>query len=233
MLAIISGASKGIGRAMAFAFAKEGFDLALGARTFSDLEVLKHQLASSYPKIKIFIKQVDFSVKQEVSLFAREVKTQWEGVSVIINNVGTYTTGTVSNEKEGILETIINTNLYSAYYLTRPFLEGMKKAQSGHIFNICSVVKTDPRAEAASYSISKIALLGFNKVLFEEMRQYNVKVMAVLPGSVNTSSWDGMDAPKEEFIQPEDVVAAVLCAYKMSKYSVVEEIIIKPVNKKI
>lgn len=231
MLAVISGATKGIGKAVTMAFAELGFDLALGARGMRELETLKGELNKSFPGTKVMVKQTDFSNKIEVKEFTDAVKEEFRNVDVIVNNIGMYCEGTVSNENEGLLEKNIETNLYSAYYLTRPFLESMKHRKHGHIFNICSVVSKTPRKEAASYSISKFALLGFNKVLAEEMRDYEVKVTAVLPGSVNTASWDGIDAPKERFVQPKDIANAIVCAYKTSKHAFIEELVIKPINR--
>ena len=230
MLAVISGATKGIGRAVSIAFAEMGFDLALGARNQEQLEEFKHYLENTFPKIKILSRATDFSIKDEVSEFTKAIKKKFGSVDVIINNVGIYATGTISNEEEGLFEKQMQTNLYSAYYLTRPFLEEMKQKKKGHIFNICSIVSKNVRKDAASYSISKYAMLGFSKVLAEEMREYQIKVTAIIPGAVNTSSWDGIDLPKEEFIQPKDIVDVIINAYQMSKSTLVEEIIIRPFN---
>jgi 3-oxoacyl-[acyl-carrier protein] reductase len=232
MLAVISGATRGIGRALSIAFAEMGFDLAIGARNEDELTDFKNYLENTFPKIKILVKSTDFSDKNQVQEFTKAIKKKFGSVEVIVNNVGQYRSGTISEEEDGILESQIQTNLYSAYYLTRAFLEEMKSKKCGHIFNICSITSKEVRKEAASYSISKFALLGFNRVLAEEMRDYQVKVTAIMPGSVNTSSWDGIDAPKDEFVQVKDVVDAVLNSYQLSKSCLVEEIIIKPINNK-
>ncbi len=231
MLAVISGATKGIGRAVAIGFAEMGFDLALGARNEENLENFKSYLEKTFPTIKILIKSLDFSRKEEILDFTRAIKKKFGSVDVIINNVGTFAPGTISKEEEGQFENQMQTNLYSAYYLTRPFLEEMKNKKKGHIFNICSVVSKEVRKEAASYSISKYALLGFSKVLAEEMRDYDVKVTAIIPGAVNTPTWDGIDVPTEEFIQTSDIVDVIINAYQMSKNTYIEEISLKPLNK--
>ena len=233
MIAVISGATKGMGKAIAWAFAKEGFDLALGARTFSELENFKNELNKSFPKIKIFISATDFSVKSEVIEFSEKIKKSFKTIDVLVNNVGTYSEGTATIEKEDVIEKILELNFYSAYHLTRVFAVEMKQKQSGHIFNICSVVSKFPRTNAASYSVSKAALYAFNKVLCEEMRNYNVKVTAILPGSVNTASWDGTATEiTEKLIQPNDVAACIINAYRMSKNCLVEEIFINPLDPK-
>jgi 3-oxoacyl-[acyl-carrier protein] reductase len=230
MVAVISGATKGIGKALAFAFAELGFDLALGARGEEGLEKIKHLLHQKHPNIKTRTFITDFSLKKSIEDFSDSVKKEFESIDVLINNVGMYSEGTVSTEPNGLLEKNMQLNLYSAYYLSRAFIQDFKLKKSGHIFNICSVLSETPRKEASAYTISKFALLGFNKVLAEEMREYHVKVTALLPGSVNTSSWDGIKAPKEQFVQPEDIASAVITAYQTSKNAFIEEITIKPLN---
>jgi NADP-dependent 3-hydroxy acid dehydrogenase YdfG len=89
-----------------------------------------------------------------------------------------------------------------------------------------------PRSTAATYTISKHALKGFNDVLREEMREYGVKVTAIYPGSINTSSWEGIVAPKELFVQPDDIVNIVKTCLHTSKNANIEEIVIKPLDKK-
>ncbi|MBA3900776.1 MAG: SDR family oxidoreductase [Bacteroidetes bacterium] len=229
MIAVISGATRGIGRAMAFALAKEGYNLAIGARNQEQLQELKSEIISIHSNIKVLAIKTDFGIIAETKAFASAVLKEGE-VGIIVNNVGVYNEGTVSSEADELFEKHIAVNLNSAWYLTRPFLKQMKERQQGHIFNICSTACITPRAEAASYSISKMALYAFHKVLCEEMREFKVKVTAILPGSVNTSSWDGIDALKERFIQPEDIANSAIAALKSSPYSLVEEIIMKPLN---
>jgi 3-oxoacyl-[acyl-carrier protein] reductase len=230
MFAVISGASRGIGRALAFALAKEGYNLALGARNMAKLKEVKEEISLQFPSLTVFIKKVDFGIPEQVQKFAKDIKQQGT-VGIIVNNVGVYTPGTVSTEEDSLLARHMNTNLYSAWFLTRPFLNEMKERGSGHIFNICSVASKTPRANAASYSISKMALYGFHQALCEEMREWGVKVTAIVPGSVNTSSWDGIPAPLESFVQPEDVANAVLNALNTSANAFIDEVVIKPLNK--
>jgi short-subunit dehydrogenase len=106
----------------------------------------------------------------------------------------------------------------------------MRQQKKGHIFNICSVAAKNARKDAPSYSISKYALKGLNDVLREEMRQYNVKVTAIYPGSVNTASWDGIDAPVDTFVQPEDVASVVINALQFSSGALAEELVVTPLD---
>ncbi len=231
MLAVISGATRGIGRALSFAFAAEGLNLAITARSESDLKTLSEELKLKYPLIEVLFYSADFSKKEEIKAFNSAILEKFQVPEVIINNVGIYTIGKVSEESDEEFEQNMAINFNSAWYFTKPFLPALKIKGKGHIFNICSVVSKEPRASAASYSISKMALYGFNKVLCEEMREYNIKVTAVLPGSVNTSSWKGINAPIETFVQAEDISSAIIAAYKTSAFALTEEIIIKPLDK--
>jgi short-subunit dehydrogenase len=104
----------------------------------------------------------------------------------------------------------------------------MKTIHKGHVFNMCSIASIKAYPNGGSYAISKFALLGFSKVLREELKEYGVRVTAVLPGATRTASWDGIDLPEDRFMRAEDVAETVFSAYSISERSVVEEIIIRP-----
>jgi len=229
MVVVISGATKGVGRALAMYFAKQGYNLALGARSLDALELLKKELISSY-KVKVFVKSCDFSHKEETVLFSNEVLKQFKVVDVLVNNVGLYKEDTVNDEVNDF-DLVMRTNLNSAYYLTKAISKNMKENGAGHIFNICSVLSHTVRPTAASYTISKHALKGFNDVLREDMREHEVKVTAIYPGAINTSSWDGIEVPKEEFIQPNDIVEIINSCLSMSAKTNIEEVFVRPINK--
>jgi 3-oxoacyl-[acyl-carrier protein] reductase len=229
MHAIVSGATKGIGKAVSLALAKAGYNLALGARNLVELEALKKEIETDY-QVKVLVKSVDFSSRFEVVNFAETVMNAWGAVTVIVNNVGGYTMGKIDEEEEGTLDKMLKINLWSAYYLTLPFLEGMRKQKTGHIFNICSIVAKQPRKEAPSYTIAKYALKGLSDVLREDMREHQVKVTTIYPGSVSTASWDGIDAPIDTFVQPSDIANAVLTALQFSSGALLEELVVTPLD---
>lgn len=229
MIAIVTGATRGVGLAVANSLASRGYNLALGARSQADLDRVAKDIREEH-HVDVFVKSVDFSIKDEVVGFCSEIDKLKDDVRIIVNNLGIYGGDELSKEEDGLLEKMLQTNLMSAYYLTRYFLDGMKVAKKGFIFNICSIVSKIPRPDVASYTISKIALDAFSKVLAQEMKQYNVKVTSIIPGSINTSSWDGMDVPRNEFVQPEDIANAIRNVLEMSKGAQVEEVVIRPVN---
>jgi short-subunit dehydrogenase len=232
MIAVISGGTRGIGRAIAIKLAEAGYHLAIGARNKAELDEFKSALNNRFPEITVQVYPTDFGKPSETKAFAEQV-LKTGNVAIVVNNVGVYIPGLISEETDEVFEQHLAVNLKSAWYLTRPFLSQMKERKQGHIFNICSTVSLHPRTEAASYSISKMALYGFHKVLCEEMREHKVKVTAILPGSVNTSSWNGIDAPKSEFIQPDDIANAVISALHAAPNTLVEEVYIRPVDRNL
>jgi short-subunit dehydrogenase len=126
------------------------------------------------------------------------------------------------------LETLMEVNLYSAYYLTRAVLPLMLPQRAGHIFNMCSIASIIAYPNGGSYTISKFALLGFSKSLREEMKPKGIKVTAILPGATWTDSWRGADFPENRLMQASDIAKAVWAAYQMSGAAVVEELVIRP-----
>jgi 3-oxoacyl-[acyl-carrier protein] reductase len=226
--AIISGATRGIGKAVAYTLAKNGYSLALISRSRNDLKSMKLFLEKQYENISVSVFVADMSNTDEVKEVAGDILQKFGTPDILVNNE----TGTVSTEKSNTLEKMMNINFFSAYYLTLPFLKNFKKNKKGNIVNICSIVCKEPRAEAASYSISKNALYAYTKVLNDEMRAYNVKVTAIIPGSVNTSSWEGVNAPKTKFVQPEDVASALMNILSNSSGAVTDEIILRPIDRK-
>lgn len=225
---IITGASKGIGRAIALKFAENGFNVAVCARKQADLDALKEELQKLSPKSKILALPCDVSKKEEVLAFAEQVKNEFGLIDVLVNNAGIFLPGTVHNEAEGTLAQLIETNLYSAYHISRAIVPGMIERNSGSIFNVSSVAGIQAYHNGGSYSISKFALLGFSKALREELKPHNIKVTSLIPGATFTDSWSGSGLPEERFMKAEDIAQAVWDVYNLSANTVVEEIILRP-----
>ena len=228
MNTIITGATKGIGRALAFKFASKGRSLGVCARNMDDLNDLKSEILMLYPETDIYISKVDVSQKDQVLRFAGEVKEHFGIIDVLINNAGVFIPGAVSHEDDGVLEQMIDTNLYSAYHLTRSILPAMYKSERAHIFNMCSIASFTAYANGGSYSISKFALLGFTKVLRAELKEKHIRVTAVMPGATWSDSWKGADFPEDRLMDAGDIAECIWSAYKLSKKTVVEELIIRP-----
>ena len=226
-LAVITGGTKGIGLAVIERFASEKFDIVTCARNPVELESLRKRLESIF-QIKAYGITADLSVRAQTKTFIDFVNALKRPVDVLVNNAGLFSPGKVTEEQDGLLESMIETNLYSAYYTTRGLVGAMKEGKSGHIFNMCSIASIKAYPNGGSYAISKFALLGFSKVLREELKEYRIRVTAVLPGATRTTSWAAVQLPDERFMKPEDVAEAIYGAYTLSPRSVVEEIIIRP-----
>lgn len=225
--ALITGATKGIGLAIAKALAKEGIHLAICSRNDKDLMQVKEALLQINPAIKVFTRVTDCSLRREVLRFAAEAEKELQSIQIIINNAGVFLPGSILEEEENNLQKQLDLNLMAGYELYRYFGKKLMAARSGHIFNICSVASKKVVVQAGSYSVTKFAQRGLNNVMREEMKAYQVKVTAILPGSTLTNSWAGTTIPTEKFILPEDVAAAVINCLKMSTGANVDELIIR------
>lgn len=228
MKVIVTGGTKGIGWAIIEEFAANGFDIAFCSRSQEDLDARAKELTQKYPDIAVYVEAVDMRQKDQVLGFATSITQQWGEVDVLINNAGVFLPGEISKEQDGQLETMIETNLYSAYHLTRALLPIMTPKKSGHIFNICSIASKIAYPNGGSYSISKFALLGFSKVLREELKEQGIRVTSILPGATWSNSWKGVDLPEERLMQASDIAKTVYAAYTLSQSAVVEDIVLRP-----
>src|SRR5580765_987150 len=138
MNAVITGATKGIGRAITEKFALEGFNVAICSRSKRDLDEFYGVLHNKFPDVQILMQVCDVSDKKQLKSFTDLIKSEWNSLEVIVNNAGLFIPGQVHKEKAGTLEKLIKTNLYSAYYLTQYLIKMMMRDKHGHIFNICS-----------------------------------------------------------------------------------------------
>jgi len=226
-LIVVTGGSKGIGKAILEKFSKEGFDVATCARKLPGLNQLKAELESKFGN-QAYIHSADMADRKQVYAFTDFVNNLNRPVDVLVNNAGYFISGRVTEEPEGTLESMIDSNVYSAYYTTRGLVKSMQERKEGHIFNICSIASIAAYPNGGSYAISKFALLGFSKVLREELKTFKIRVTAILPGATLTASWEGVDLPEERFIKVEDVADTVFAAYALSGRGVVEEVLIRP-----
>ncbi|EON75031.1 putative oxidoreductase [Lunatimonas lonarensis] len=224
---LVTGGTKGIGKAILFRFAAEGFDVYTCARKADQLEQLTKELNEVFPTIRVLARQADLSLKSDAVRFAEEVK-DLVIPDVVVNNTGIFLPGALHNEPEGNFETTLQTNLFSAYYITRAFTPDFIHRKSGHIFSIGSIAGLTAYPNGGSYAVSKWAMLGFTKCLRQELMPYGIRVTSVLPGATLTASWEGVDLPPDRFMKASDVADAVWGAYNLSPQSVVEEIVIRP-----
>ncbi|MEO6130631.1 MAG: SDR family oxidoreductase, partial [Saprospiraceae bacterium] len=210
MNAIVTGSTKGIGLAIVYALLKEGWNVAVTSRDENDLAILRKDALDSFPQQECLVHKVDFSKKEETIAYGKKIKEAWLEIDLLVNNVGIFTPGEIYKEEDGALEKMIETNLYSAYHLTRELLPGMVLRKKGTIINMCSIASFMSYPNGGSYTISKFAMLGFSKVLREEMKPYGIKVTAIMPGATWSASWGDANFPEDRLMKPEDVAEAVI-----------------------
>lgn len=227
MYAVVTGASRGIGKAIARVFAQHGYNLLLTSQNKAKLLDAVEELQTAFPGTSIDAQVLDLGVKEKAVLFAEWVGSKADTVDVLVNNAGTFLPGNVSDEAEGTLEKIMAVNVYSAYHITRALLPKMKAQKRGHIFNICSIAGLQAYPNGGSYSISKAALHSFSKNLRFELMPHGIKVTAVIPGAVYTDSWAPF-VEKERIMEVEDIAQMVFAASRLSPQAVVEDIVLRP-----
>jgi short-subunit dehydrogenase len=225
---VITGASKGIGKAIAEIFAANGHTIFITSRGELGLYKTMEELQIKFPGAAIKAKPFDLSKKEEAKAFGTWCLSH--GVpDIIINNAGAFEPGSIHNEREGLLEEQLAINLFSAYHFTRTVLPKMMEAKQGHVFNICSIAALKAYDNGGAYSISKYALHGFSKNLREELKPYNIKVTAVFPGAVLTDSWGNFDNSNHRIMEATDIATMIYAASQLSPGACVEDIVLRPV----
>jgi short-subunit dehydrogenase len=229
-LIVVTGGSKGIGRAIVSRFLRAGYAVATCARSAADLAALTTEMAADVPGATLHTQPADLSQPADCARFADFVLSINLPVEVLVNNAGAFVPGRLQDEPAdgSQLRQMLAVNLLSAYDVTLPLLPGFIARGRGHIFTICSTASITAYQNGGSYGIAKHALLGFTKNLREELKPAGVRVTAVLPGPTLTASWAGVELPTERFVQAEDVAEAVFGTYSLSPHAVVEELLIRP-----
>jgi short-subunit dehydrogenase len=228
MNAVITGASKGIGKAVAAKLAKEGYNIAICSRNAANLEQTAAAIRQQSPDVQVLAIVADMGQHADVLSFAAQVKAAFPVIDILVNNAGLFIPGSVEGQGDGLLEQLMAVNVYSAYHLTRQLLPGMKAERKGHIFNLCSTASYKAYPNGGAYSITKFALLGLSRNLREELKPHNVKVTILSPGPTLTASWEGFEAAPDRMMEPEDVANLLWAAYTLSAQAVVEEVLMRP-----
>ncbi|MDO7906419.1 3-ketoacyl-ACP reductase [Paenibacillus sp. JX-17] len=215
--AIITGAGKGIGKAIAESLAKEGVSLGLIARTLSDLEELQRTLGDTYG-VKVVSAVADISDRTQAEAAIASLELELGAIDILINNAGTAQFGTLLEMDPEQWERILNVNVMGTYYVTRAVLPSMIAQNSGSIINVSSTAGERGFATGSAYCASKFAVLGMTESLMQEVRKSNIRVTALTPSTVNTelSVNAGLKIGDEDrMMQPEDVAELALAALKL------------------
>lgn len=225
---LITGVSKGIGRALALRFAREGYGVAGCARGQEGLDRLREEILALAPKAPVLLRQADLAVEAGREDFVAAVRQAGITPDILIHNAGLFQPGGVLEAEQGQLEYLMQINLFSAYHLTRSFVPDMIRAGRGHVFTLCSVASLQAYPGGASYTITKFALLGLTRSLRAETRDTGVKVTALLPGATWSDSWAGVTHPPERLMDPDDLAELVWTASRLGPAAVVEELLVRP-----
>ena len=227
MIVIITGGSRGIGKATAIKFASAGHRVILCSRNMDSLLHAKKEIENQFSNAQVDLFAADLSQKSAVQKFAAFGLTIGTP-DILINNAGIYTPGNCMDEPDEAMENLMDINFYSAYHLTRALLPSMMNKKSGHIFNMCSIASLKAYQGGGGYSVSKFALNGFSQNLRHELKNHGIKVTAVFPGAVLTDTWGGFDNTNKRIMEASDIVEMIFASAHLSAQAVVEEIIIRP-----
>ncbi|MFE4712174.1 MULTISPECIES: 3-ketoacyl-ACP reductase [Paenibacillus] len=214
---VITGAGKGIGKALALALAKEGANLGLISRTSGDLEALKAALTEVYD-VKVSIAVADISVQEEAERAVVSLQNDLGAFDALINNAGVAQFGTFLEMDPADWRRHLEINLFGVYYVTRAALPAMIERSSGNIINISSTAGERGFATGSAYCSSKFALMGMTESLAQEVRKHNIRVTALTPSTVNTPLAENAGlkiGDEDRMMQPEDVAELTIAALKL------------------
>lgn len=223
--ALITGATRGIGKAIAEKLAQLGYNLLLVARGEEALRHLQSSLTEGNKKIEVQIFSADLSRLEEIYLL-RDWALLREP-DLLVNNVSVFRPISLLNEEDDSFIDQFHLNYYSAHILGVALARSMKTKGQGHIFNISSTASREA-VKAGTYTVTKHAIKGLTYVLREELRPFGVKVTEIIPGSTLTSSWDGTDISPDRFVRPDEIANTIALCLEMGSSTNIDEIVVKP-----
>lgn len=216
--ALITGAGKGIGKAVAIALAKEGVNVILLARTQADIDTVAKEAATF--GVKSIAITADVADINSVNTAIEKALAEFKTIDILINNAGIASFGKFLELEPAAWERIIQVNLMGPYYVTRAVLPNMIDRQTGDIINISSTAGLSGNALTSAYSASKFALLGLTDSLMQEMRKHNIRVTALTPSTVATDLAKELkltDGNPEKVMQSEDVAELIIAQLKLNR----------------
>jgi 3-oxoacyl-[acyl-carrier protein] reductase len=232
-ITVITGAGKGIGRAAAELFLKEGARVVLVSRTKLDLDNFSKKF-SKYKKNFLCI-TADVSKETSIkSIIQKTIKT-FGTIDILINNAGFGKFAELVKSKTKDFDDMYATNVRAVYLLTKGFLPYMVKKNSGTVINISSMAGKQGFATGTGYCATKHAMMGFSRALLLEVRKFNIRVIAICPGSVDTQffrkeSHTKLSSSKESILKPQDIAEACMFASTLAQNAMVSELDIRPTN---
>lgn len=216
--ALITGAGKGIGKAIALALAKEGVNVILLARTQDEIENVAAKARSL--RVKALAITADVADINSVNSAVEKALTEFKTIDILINNAGIAAFGNFLELEPADWERIIQVNLMGTYYVTRAVLPNMIERKTGDIINISSTAGLNGNALTSAYSASKFAVLGLTDSLMQEVRKHNIRVTALTPSTVATDMAKELnltDGNPDKVMQSEDIAELIIAQLKLNR----------------
>lgn len=225
-IAVVTGGTKGIGRAIAESLLKEGTSVFVCAR---DKANLKRSLEDFSALGRVEGEVCDVRSEAQVKMMLDECVRVFGGIDILVNNAGVGIFKTVEETTPDEFEWVLQTNLFGIFYACHHAVPEMKKRNGGYIINISSLAGQNAHPKMAAYNASKFAVNGFTEALMQEVRQDNIKVSLICPGSVNTEFADGEISEENAWqIQPEDIAEIVVELLNQKSNVVSSKVEIRP-----
>ncbi len=231
-IALVTGAGRGIGKAIAVAFGCEGATVVLVSRTLADLGRVKKEIESSGGHAVVI--QADVTNDLDVSRIFDEIRANFSGLDVLVNNAGIGVFAAVRDLGLADFDRMWNLDMRAVHHCTQLALRLMEPQKRGAIINVASLAGRNAFVGGAGYAATKWALIGYSRSLMLEVRDKNIRVITICPGSVDStfSSTPQEPSRSEKILQPQDVAETVLAALTLPERAMVSEIDIRPTNPK-
>lgn len=223
-VALVTGAGKGIGKAIALALAKEGVHVGLIARTSRDIDSVANEIKSF--DVKAIAVPADVSKMEEGNMAVDNIQSALGPIDILVNNAGIATFGKFLEIEPTVWEDMIRVNLFGVYYTTRAVLPQMIERKTGDIINISSTAGRSGSPVTSAYSASKFAVFGLSESLMQEVRRHNIRVTAMAPSTVVTdlaNSANLITGDPEKVMHPEDFAELLIAQLKLNRRVFVKE----------
>ncbi|HEY9796757.1 MAG TPA: SDR family oxidoreductase [Leptolyngbyaceae cyanobacterium] len=228
--ALITGASSGIGKATALAFAKVGIDVALVSRSQDKLEAIATAAKEAGVQAKAYA--LDLAKVDQVEAGIRAIAADFAPIDILVNNAGMGYTNPLSETPLSDWQRVIDLNLTSAFQCILGILPAMRQQQRGIIINVASIAGQQPFPTWGAYNVSKAGLIALSKTLAQEERSHGIRVVTICPGAVNTSLWDTdtvqVDLNRSAMLTPEIVAQSILHTVMLPEQAVIESVTLMP-----
>ncbi|MDT7542700.1 MAG: hypothetical protein QOE33_2604 [Acidobacteriota bacterium] len=226
--AIVTGSTKGIGRAIAEALMREGMSVCVSGRDVDEIKRTVDELGD-LSDAQITGAVCDVRDAEQVRALFEHTVAELGGVDVLVNNAGVGLFGRVEEMSPADFRAVVETNLFGVFYCCREAIPLMKQRSGGYIINISSLAGANPHPEMSAYNASKFGLNGFSEALMQEVRQDGIKVSYIMPGSVNTAfGGDAPDESKSWQLQPADIARVVVNLLRHDERSLPSRVEIRP-----